>query len=75
MIWGLLVAKNKQIEALRAYLVDMLNAEQDTHSELFEEVSERLGYSVHQPLKTELTLVHNTRIKIIEQILEKMKSL
>ena len=66
---------DKQLEELRAFLIEMLNYEQDTHAKLFEEVSQRLGYSMHLPLKAELVLVHSTRVKLLEQILEKIKEL
>ena len=60
------------IDSAKHLISEMINREHDEHSQLLSDIRKRIDSSL---LTDELTLVHNTKSKLLEDILSKLKTI
>ena len=53
----------------------MMNKEYDEHADLIRKIEEKLGSANSSDLLKDLSLVHNSRIKTLEEALAKIKEI
>jgi hypothetical protein len=69
------MAKSKELKEIRDFVIHLINKEQDEHAELINKLREKLGFGIADNTFNVLSRLHETRIKLLEDIYEKIKSL
>lgn len=68
------MARNKEIEEVRNFVVKMITDEQSRHAELINNLRAQLGFGTADDVFNILSRIHEERISLLETIYEKIKS-
>lgn len=68
------MARNKELDEIRDFVVKLMTEEQDRHADMINKLRAELGFGINDTVFATLSQIHEARIKVLETIYEKIKS-
>lgn len=68
------MARNKELEEVRDFVIKLMTEEQDRHADMINNLRVELGHGTHDNAFNTLSKIHEARMKVLEAVYEKIKS-